>query len=354
MKLEMLLKEAVARGATDLHLTCGLPPYIRKNGQLEPLGSEPALDADMIRELVRQVIPDQTRELLSTRGEVDFSWGIPSVGRFRVNAYRQRGSIAAAIRLIPYQIPSLEQLGMPQVVGELARKKRGLVLVTGPTGSGKSTTLAALVDKINSVRRCHILTLEDPIEYLHSHKQSIVNQREIGSDSDSFAPALRAALRQDPDVILVGEMRDLETIATAITAAETGHLVLATVHTKDAPGAVERIIDVFPPHQQQQVRVQLASTLVAVVAQQLLPKTGGGLVAAVEVLVATGAVRNLIREGKTYQLPMTIQTGGSFGMRSMDQALRQLHSQGKISYETALLNATVPSELKGQLAGGAG
>lgn len=354
MKLETLLQEAVTRGATDLHLTTGLPPYIRKNGQLEPLGYEPTLDTDLIRELLGQVISDQARELLANKGEVDFSWGIPSVGRFRVNAYRQRGSIAVAIRLIPYQIPSLEQLGMPQVVEKLARKKKGLVLVTGPTGSGKSTTLAALVDNINLVRSCHILTLEDPIEYLHSHKQSMVNQREIGSDTDSFAPALRAALRQDPDVILVGEMRDLETIATAITAAETGHLVLATLHTKDASGAIERIIDVFPPHQQQQVRVQLASSLVAVVAQQLLPQIGGGLVAAVEVLVATGAVRNLIREGKTYQLPTTIQTGGSFGMRSMDQALRQLYSQGKISSETALLNATAPSELEGQLAGGAG
>lgn len=351
MKLETLLQEAARRKATDLHLTCSLPPHIRKNGQLESLNDE-VLTSGKIQELIRQVIPERAWQLLTARGEADFSWGLPSVGRFRVNVYRQRDSLAAAIRLIPFQIPSLTQLGMPKAVAELADKKRGFVLVTGPTGSGKSTTLASLVDKINSQRSCHILTLEDPIEYLHSHKQSIVNQREIGSDTKSFAPALRAALRQDPDVILVGEMRDLETIATAITAAETGHLVLATLHTASASGAVERIIDVFPPHQQQQVRVQLATTLEAVVAQQLLPAGGGGLVAAVEVLMATSAVRNLIREGKTYQLPMAIQTGAAVGMQTMDSALRQLYNQGLISYETALTSAAVPAEIKRLLAGG--
>ncbi len=351
MKLESLLKEASLRKATDLHISCGLPPQIRRDGQLEPL-AEQYLSSTKIEELLRPVIPKRAWQELTEHGEADFSWGLPGVGRFRVNVFKQRDSLSLAIRLIPHEIPTLGELGMPEAVGELATKKRGLVLVTGPTGSGKSTTLAALVDKINRERSCHILTLEDPIEYLHCHQRSMVNQREIGSDTKSFAPALRAALRQDPDVILVGEMRDLETIATAITAAERGHLVLATLHTADAPGAVERIIDVFPPHQQQQVRVQLATNLEAVVAQQLLPKNGGGLVAAVEALIATSAVRNLIREGKNHQLPMAIQTGAAVGMQTMDNALKSLYRQGAISFENALTYAAVPGELKRLLAGG--
>jgi len=271
-------------------------------------------------------------ELLRERGEIDLAYSLPGVSRFRVNVFHQRGSVGAAIRLIPRNIPDLERLGLPPVVAELAERQHGLVLVTGPTGSGKSTTLAAMVDRINRERSCHIITLEDPIEYLHQHRRSIVNQREVGADTRSFASALRAALRQDPDVILVGEMRDLETIATAITAAETGHLVLATLHTSSAVQSIDRIIDVFPSHQQGQVRIQLADTLEGVITQQLwLRADRTGRVAAVEVLAATPAVKNLIREGKTHQIISSIQTGGRYGMQTMEMALRQLVARGIIA-----------------------
>jgi twitching motility protein PilT len=278
----------------------------------------------------------QTRKF-SEQGELDFSYSLTGVGRFRVNAFRQRGSVGVVIRLIPFNIPTPDQLSLPPVCMDFATLHKGLVLVTGPTGSGKSTTLASLVDSINRTRSAHIVTVEDPIEYLHQHRLSLVNQREIGYDTLSFANALRAVLRQDPDVILVGEMRDLETISTAVTAAETGHLVFSTLHTNDATQAVDRMIDVFPPHQQQQIRVQLATVLQGVIAQQLLPRADQkGRVAALEILLATPAVRNLIREGKTYQIPTVIQTNGKLGMQSMEKAIQDLQRAGRISPEVAL------------------
>jgi twitching motility protein PilT len=281
------------------------------------------------------------------RGEFDFSYSSPGRGRYRVNAYRQRGSLGMALRIIPHEIPSMQQLGLPPVLSDLARLPRGLILVTGPTGSGKSTTLATMIDQINKERKVHILTLEDPIEYLHSHKRSIVNQREIGSDSRSFTSALRGALREDPDVILVGEMRDLDTISIAITAAETGHLVLSTLHTLGSAKTIDRIIDVFPPHQQQQVRVQLSSVIQAVVSQQLLPKADGkGRVAAHEIMISTPAIRNLIREDKVHQIDTAIQTGGKFRMHTMDSSLVNLYNRGLISRDVALTQSINHEEMK--------
>jgi len=333
VKLEEILKEAVQKGASDVHLTVGLPPVFRRIGRLEPQRQWPLLTPPITEALARQILEDRWGEF-QARKELDLAYSLPGLGRFRVNVFYQRGSVGAAIRLLNTKIPTLEELGLPSVVGELADQSHGLVLVTGPTGSGKSTTLAAMIDRINQRRSCHIITLEDPIEYLHQHKKSIVNQREIGSDSPSFASALRAALRQDPDVILVGEMRDLETMATAITAAETGHLVLTTLHTSSAVQSIDRIIDVFPPHQQAQVRIQLADTLVGVITQQLLPRADGqGRVVAVEVLIATPAVRNLIREGKTHQIISVMQMGGRFGMQTMEMALTNLAARGIINPE---------------------
>ncbi|WP_258359261.1 type IV pilus twitching motility protein PilT [Moorella sulfitireducens (nom. illeg.)] len=330
LAIEAILQAAAAAGASDVHLTTGLPPVFRVHGELRVQRQWEPLDAAMTAALVRPMVGEKWEAFQKT-GEIDLAYSLPGVSRFRVNVFHQRGSIGAAIRLIPRDIPGLETLGLPPVVAELAEKHHGLILVTGPTGSGKSTTLAAMVDKINRERSCHIITLEDPIEYLHQHRRSIVNQREIGSDTKSFASALRAALRQDPDVILVGEMRDQETIATAITAAETGHLVLATLHTSSAVQSVDRIIDVFPPHQQGQIRIQLADTLEGVITQQLLPRADRkGLVAAVEVLIATPAVKNLIREGKTHQIVSIMQTGARYGMQTMDMALRQLLNSGVI------------------------
>lgn len=328
-----ILAAATQVGASDVHLTVGLPPVFRRHGKLEVQAGWPPLTAATIDMLVQQILGPRWEEFVQ-RKELDLAYSVPGLGRFRVNAFHQRGSAGAAIRLVGSAIRSLEELGLPPVVGELADQPHGLILVTGPTGSGKSTTLAAMIDRINERRSCHIITLEDPIEYLHHHKKSIVNQREIGSDSPSFASALRAALRQDPDVILVGEMRDLETVATAITAAETGHLVLATLHTGSAVQSIDRIIDVFPPHQQAQIRIQLADTLAGVITQQLLTRADGrGRVAAVEILIATPAVRNLIREGKTHQIVSLMQTGGRFGMQTMEMALKQLESRGIISPE---------------------
>ena len=281
---------------------------------------------------------------------MDFSYASPGYGRFRVNAYKQRGTFGMALRIIPLEIPSMESLGLPAVLNDLARLPRGLILVTGPTGSGKSTTLASMIDQINKERNCHILTLEDPLEYLHKHQKAIVNQREIGSDSLSFSNALRAALREDPDVILVGEMRDLETISIAITAAETGHLVLSTLHTNGAAKTIDRVVDVFPPHQQQQVKVQLASVIQAVISQQLLPKGDGkGRVAALEIMVATPAIRNLIREGKNYQIDTAIQTGAALRMQTMDSALTNLYKRGIITKEVALTQAFNHDEIKKNL-----
>ncbi|MGE5509600.1 MAG: type IV pilus twitching motility protein PilT [Chitinophagales bacterium] len=330
-----LLREAVQAGASDLHLTVGMPPMFRIHGRLQMVpGKEMLRPADTER-LIFPMLSEEQRDRLVQHGEIDFSYRVPGSARFRVNAYRQRGSYGAAIRVIPTTVPSYRDLGLPEVVAGLAHKQNGLVLVVGPTGSGKSTTLASLIDIINAERECHIITLEDPIEYLHRHKKSMINQREIGLDSESFASALRAALRQDPDVILVGEMRDLETISTALTAAETGHLVLATLHTSDAVQTIDRVVDVFPPHQQPQVRIQLASTLQAIIAQQLLPRADGqGRVVATEVLIATPAVRNLIREGKSFQITSLMQTGARIGMQTFDACFRELLGRGLVTRET--------------------
>ncbi len=326
-----LLEEMVRRRASDLHLTVNVPPVLRVDGRLMHLEGYGPLEARDTLEAARELTRCSGEEIPR---DLDFSVGYSGLGRFRVNVFYQRGSVCLALRQIPAEVPRLEELGLPEVLAELTRLTSGLILVTGPTGSGKSTTLAAMIDEINREQRVHIITLEDPIEFLHSHKQSIVNQREVGRDTDSFARGLRAALRQDPDVILVGEMRDLETIATAITAAETGHLVLATLHTPDATRAVDRVIDVFPADQQEQIRVQLSATLQAVIAQQLVPRArGDGRVAACEVLVATPAVRALIRERKTHQLYSAMQTGARFGMTTMEQSLRRLLEEGFISRE---------------------
>jgi twitching motility protein PilT len=349
-----VLLEVVDRRASDLHLTAGAPPMVRLRGRLAPLEGYPELTPTDTREIVYSILSDAQRQKLETNWQLDFAYQIPGTARFRVNAYFQRMSLGAAFRLIPFEIAPLESLGLPAVVSEFANKPRGLVLVTGPTGSGKSTTLASLIDVINEQREEHIMTIEDPIEFLHRHKRCIVNQRELGSDATSFAEALKAALRQDPDVILVGEMRDLETIGTAITAAETGHLVFATLHTQDTPQTIDRIIDVFPPSQQGQVRAQLSIALQGIMTQTLLPTAdGSGRCVATEVLVPTPAVRNLIREGKSYQIYSVLQTGSAHGMQTMDAALAQLVRAGKITRQLAEARAHSAEELR-RLIGGAG
>ncbi len=349
--MDDLLREATERGASDLHLSVGLPPTIRIDGKLTSLSYNPLAPNDIQRLVYDILTSDQIQWFEKTR-ELDFSYGVRSVGRFRVNVYRQRGSVGAAFRSIPNQIPSFEQLRLPPVLRELSRKHSGLILVTGPTGSGKSTTIACMIDQINSEREVHIMTIEDPIEYLHRHKRAMINQRELNNDTDSFENALRAVLREDPDVILVGEMRDLETISTALTLAETGHLVFGSLHTRNAPQTIDRVVDVFPPHQQDQIRVQLSNTLEGVVAQQLLPRLGGGRVAAVEILIATSAIRNLIREGKTYQIHSAIETGAQFGMQSMDKILADLHKSGQVSYQDAFTRAIDPENFQRFLDGG--
>src|SRR5918999_1531301 len=331
-----VLLQVMERKASDLHLTAGSPPMIRHHGRLHAL-DYPVLSPQTTREVIYSILTNDQRQRLETDWQIDLAYSIPGKARFRVNAYFQRAAMSAAFRLIPQDMPKLSTLGVPPVLEEFTKKPRGFVLVTGPTGSGKSTTLAAMLDLINDTRHEHILTIEDPIEFLHKHKKCIVNQRELGADAQSFALGLKAALRQDPDVILVGEMRDLETISTALTAAETGHLVFATLHTQDAPQSIDRVIDVFPPHQQQQIRVQLAGTIAGVVSQQLVPTVDGkGRAAAVEVLFATPAVRNLVREGKTHQIYTSMQAGGKFGMQVMDQSLAELVKKGKVTYEAAL------------------
>ncbi len=340
--MEEILREAKKAGASDVHITVGVPPKMRVNGNLITMSYDRCLPDDT-EDAVNQMMTESQKERFHKRGEYDLSFSIPNVGRYRVNAYKQRGSVAVALRLVDTIVPSPEVLGVPSTVIDLYNRKRGLILVTGPTGSGKSTTLAALIDKINKNRECHVITLEDPIEYLHQHKKSMVNQREIGLDTNNYANALRAALREDPDVILVGEMRDFETISVAITAAETGHLVLSTLHTIGAASTVDRIIDVFPPYQQQQIRVQFANVLESVISQQLIPLADdSGRVAAFEVLHTTSAVKNLIREGKSHQLISIMQTNRKLGMVTMDDAILQLYYQGKINREMAVQFAQDP------------
>jgi twitching motility protein PilT len=341
-----ILMSVVHRGSSDLHLTPGTPPMLRIRGSLVPLDL-PSLTPTDTREIVYSILSNSQRQRLETDWQLDLAYSIPGHARFRVNAYFQRGSIAAAFRLIPTETVPIEQLGLPSVIRDFAKKPRGLVLVTGPTGSGKSTTLASIINEINETRDEHILTIEDPIEFLHEHKRCMVNQRELGTDASSFALGLKAALRQDPDVILVGEMRDMETIGTALTAAETGHLVFATLHTQDAPQTVDRIIDVFPSDQQGQVRMQLSVSLQGIVTQTLIPTADGqGRCVACEILVPTPGVRNLIREHKTHQIYSLIQTGGNHGMQTMDMSLASLVRQNRITTEMAESRSSNPAELK--------
>lgn len=337
MDIHELLKKSADLGASDLHITVGIPPVSRIHGHLKYLTEEKLKPQDT-KEFVFAIMSEEQRGLLEERGELDFSVSVFGLYRYRVNAYKQRNSYAAAMRLVESKILSFKQLGLPHMLNDFCSKTRGLVLVTGPTGSGKSTTLAAMIDVMNENRDEHILTLEDPIEYLHRHKKCIVNQREIGNDSQSYSNALRAALRQDPDIILIGEMRDLETISIALTAAETGHLVLSTLHTVGAAKTIDRIIDVFPPHQQQQIRTQLSMTLVGVISQQLIPRLDkNGRLAAIEIMMANPAIRNLIREGKTPQINNVIMTSARQGMVTMDNAIAELYQGGKISIDDAMM-----------------
>jgi twitching motility protein PilT len=344
--LDELLEIMVANNASDLHMSVGLPPMMRIDGELKPTRYE-ILTPPISQRIIYDVLTDDQIQRFETNLELDCSYQMRQVARFRVNVYRDRGSVASALRLIPQKVPTIRELGLPPVVEELARRPRGLMLVTGPTGSGKSTTLASIINQINHERSEHILTVEDPIEYLHTHRKCIINQRELGQDTLSFNNALRSALREDPDVILVGEMRDLETIQLAITCAETGHLVMATLHTNNAAESVDRMIDVFPTDQQEQIRVQLSNNLVAIMSQQLLPRAGQpGRVAAIEVMVASSAIRNLIRENKAHQMHSIIQTSAEQGMQSMDQALRDLYKQSLITYEMAMRRSHNPDELE--------
>src|SRR5262245_56913692 len=342
-----LLSALLEVGGSDLHLTAGAPPTVRVHGDLEALPNYPKLSPRSLQGMIYAILPQKLRERFEQELELDMSYSLPGKARFRVNVYQQRDAIGAAFRLIPFEIKTLDSLGLPAVVADLARLPRGFVVVTGPTGSGKSTTLAGMVDVVNTERAGHIMTVEDPIEFLHKHKTCVVNQREIGADTHSFASALKHVLRQDPDVILVGEMRDLETISTAITAAETGHLVFATLHTQDAPQTIDRIIDVFPPHQQQQTRVQLSTTLQGVITQQLVRTVDGrGRVVAAEVMVATPGIRNLIREGKVHQIYSAMQAGGRYGMQTMDMSLASHVKAGRISQQMAFERCHDPEELE--------
>ncbi|HEY3248926.1 MAG TPA: type IV pilus twitching motility protein PilT [bacterium] len=380
MNIDELLKDTVDAQASDLHLTVGIPPSIRVWGKLQPL-SYPALTPEDTFQLAYSMLNTFQKQKFEKNWELDLSYAVAGLGRFRVNVYRQRGSVGVASRVIPESIPAMEELNIPMVLKDLCRLPRGLMLVTGPTGHGKSTSLASMIDFINGERAAHIVTIEDPIEYVHHHKKSIVNQRELGFDTQTFPNALRAVLREDPNVIMVGEMRDLETIGAALTIAETGHLVFATLHTANAAQSVDRIVDVFPPYQQQQIRVQLASVLEAVISQQLLPNarfverrserrpvavaahtigSSGdgerqeswppieevGRVPAVEVMIATPAIRNLIRESKTHQIHTAIQTGAQYGMQTMDQSLFSLYTRRLVSLENALARAIYPDELR--------
>ncbi len=339
IQIENLLEQVVTSKGSDLHIQVGLPPMLRIDGALKPVQDVGVLNEEGVEKLVFSILDDEQKKILLKDKEFDFSFSFGNYGRFRVNAFHERGNLAAAMRLIPNELLSVEELGLPNVINSFADFPRGLVLVTGPTGSGKSTTLAALVDKINSERAAHIITIEDPVEFMHRSKRSVVVQREVHYDTYSFSAALRSSLRQDPDVVLIGEMRDLETIAAAITIAETGHLVFATLHTNSAAQSIDRMIDVFPPHQQPQIRSQLSNMLMAICSQRLVPKIGGGRVAAAEVLVVTNAVRNIVREGKSHQLDAVIQTGADHGMQSMDRTLISLIKSGTITYDDARMFA---------------
>lgn len=344
-RIEVLLEEVIKRKGSDLHLQVGLPPILRIDGKLTPLPSAAVLSDEAVETLIFAILDEDQKQILLKDKEFDFSFAFGDLARFRVNAFHERGNLAAALRLINNDILSIEQLGLPPIVNKFAEYPRGLVLVTGPTGSGKSTTLAAMIDKINNERSEHIITIEDPIEYTHRSKKSVIVQREVHYDTYSFSAALRSALREDPDVVLIGEMRDLETIASAITIAETGHLVFATLHTNSAAQSIDRMIDVFPPHQQPQIRSQLSNILMSIVSQRLIPQIGGGRIAAAEIMIATPAVRNIIREGKTHQLEAVIQTGAEHGMQSMDKTLVSLVQNGIITYDDARMVAIDQDEL---------
>ena len=335
IKIESLLEECIRRKASDLHIQYGLPPILRVDGALMPISGTPSLNEAMLKDLIFATLDDDQRSIYLKDKEFDYSFSFGDIARFRVNAFHERGKMAAAFRLIPNQIRSINDLGMPPIVETFADFPRGLVLVTGPTGSGKSTTLAALVDKINREKSVHIVTIEDPIEFTHKSQRSVIVQREVHYDTFSFSAALRSALREDPDVVLIGEMRDLETIQSAITIAETGHLVFATLHTNSAAQSIDRMIDVFPAHQQPQIRAQLANMLMAICSQRLVPAIGGGRVVAAEILVANAAVRSLIREGKSHQIDNAIQTGADQGMQTMDRTLAKLVQTGVITYDAA-------------------
>ena len=335
VKIETLLEACIKHGASDLHIQVGLPPILRIDGSLVPIPNTPILTTEIVDTLIFSTLDSMQRETLAKDKEFDYSFAFGEIARFRVNAFNEKGHLAAAFRLIPTKMPTIEELGMPQVISGFADYPRGLVLVTGPTGSGKSTTLAAIINKINSEKSVHILTIEDPIEFTHKSKRSLVAQREVHYDTYSFSRALKSALREDPDVVLLGEMRDLETISAAITIAETGHLVFATLHTNSAAQSVDRMIDVFPAEQQPQIRSQLAGILMAVCSQRLVPAIGGGRVCAAEIMVANTAIRSIIRDGKTHQLDTAIQTGASEGMQTMDRTLAKLVQQGTVTYDSA-------------------
>lgn len=336
--IDDILRLAIERKASDIHFTVGLPPMIRLDGELVPLPYH-ALTQQDTRRLVYDTLTNDQLQKFELKHELDFAYTVKALARFRFNVYMQRGSVAGALRVIPTKIPTFESLGLPAVIREISKRTSGLILVTGPTGSGKSTTIASMIDDINETRQNHILTIEDPIEYLHAHKKCMVNQRELHADTFTFHDALRAVLREDPDIILVGELRDLETIEAALTLAETGHLVFGTLHTRNAPSTIDRIIDVFPSDQQDQIRVLLGNTLEGVVSQQLLPKLGGGRCAAIEIMIGTPAIKNLIREGKTHQMYSSIETSAQYGMQTMDSSLSAHFRQGRVNYEECLMRA---------------
>ena len=350
--IDVLLRQMFEKGASDLHLTVGAPPTVRLHGEMEPLDFE-KLRPDTVQQIVYSVLTDEQKEKFEKDNELDLSFGVEGVGRVRMNVFKQRGAVASVLRQIPTKIKGFEQLDLPKAVGDICKTPKGLVLVCGPTGSGKSTTLAAMIDWINENTQSHIITIEDPIEFVHNHKKSLINQREIGADSKSFATALKYVLRQDPDVILVGEMRDIETISAALTIAETGHLVFATLHTPDAVQAINRIIDVFSPEQQAQVRTQLSFVIQAVLCQQLLPLTdGGGRCIAVEIMMATPAVRNLIREEKVHQIYSALQTGADLGMQTMNMSMANLYRKGKVKYQEIMDRTMDQRDLERLVRGG--